>query len=365
MTKKTTTIIIVTIIILGLIIVLTHKNKDVGTATDASKYSLLNSSDVYTVKHGDFNNIIAFTGDLAPLNQTIVASEVNAEVLQVKVSEGEFVHKNQVLAILDDSDLTQSVNAEEAIVAEKEATFKLNQKKLVQQKELFEQGFISKIAYDELNTNYQSSTELIKQEKAKLAQAQKQLSYAIVRAPFSGYIYKKYTDHGQLASKNGKLFALASLNEMQIKTAIPSEQINQIKINQQVSFSVETSSNTYIGKITRINPVAEEGTRSFFVYINFNNDVYKLKSGQFVKGKINLTQLSNVDYISNDVIRTNSNGKYVFLLLKNKVVSKPVTILLNNSTENTCAISGVSTNDTVISASIVNLKPGDLAKIVN
>lgn len=364
MTRKKILIILVMVIVLGLIIAITRKSNS-AINVEPSKYSLLNSSDIYIVKHGNFNNIIAFTGDLAPLNQTIVASEVNAEVLQVKVAEGEFVHKNQILAVLDDSDLIQSVHAEEAIVAEKEATFKLNKKKLLQQKELFEQGFISKIAYDELSTNYQSSTESIKQEEAKLTQARKQLSYAIVRAPFSGYIYKKYTDTGQLASKNGKLFALASLDEMQIKTAIPSEQINQIKSNQPVSFSVETSTNNYVGKVTRINPVAEVGTRSFFVYINFNNDVYKLKSGQFVKGKINITQLSNVDYVSTDVVRSNSNGKYVFLLENNKIVSKPVSILLNNTTENTCALSGLNANDVAISASIVNLKPGDLAKLVN
>lgn len=364
MRKKKFIVTLVILIIIGIVISITQHG---NTSADVkpSKYSLLNNSDVYKVKYGNFNNVIPFTGDLSPLNQTIIASEVNAEVLQVHVSEGEFVHKNQILATLDDSDLQESVRAQNAVVAAKEATFKLDQKKLLQQTELFKQGFISKIAYDELNTNYQASREAINQEKAVLKQTNKQLSYAVVRAPFSGYIYKKYTDNGQLASKNGKLFALASLNEMQIKTAIPSEQINKIKINQNVSFSVETSTNTYMGKVTLINPVAEVGTRSFFVYINFNNDNYKLKAGQFVKGQISITSLPNVNYVSNDVIRGASDSQYVLVLEKNKVVSKPIHVLLTNNTNNVSAISGLNINDIAISASIVNLKSGDLANIIN
>lgn len=358
-------IIIAIIVVIGLVFAFNHMpNKD--RSIKNSPYSLLSSSDISKVKVGNFSNVISFTGDLSPLNQTIIASEIDAEVKEVKVSEGEFVKKNQVLAIIDDSSLQESVRAQSAILASKVATFQLNQKKLEQQKELYKEGFISKLAYEELTTNYQSSLEAINQGKAELEQSKKQLSYAVVRAPFAGFIYKKYTDNGQLASKNGKLFALANLNEMQIKTPIPSEQINQIKIGQDVSFTVETSSDTYHGNVTRINPVAIDDTRSFFVYINFNNDKFKLKSGQFVKGQINIKNLTNAISINNDAIRTNRDGsKYVLVLQDNKVISKPITILLTNNSLMRSAVNGLEAQDVLISSSIVSLKPDDLAKIVN
>lgn len=358
-------IIAIIVVIIGGIFLLNHMpNKDDSQKVIA--YNILSSSDISKVKIGNFSNVVPFTGDLSPLNQTIIASEVDAEVKAVKVAEGDFVKKNQVLALIDNSTLQESVRAQDANLASKIATFNLNQKKLQQQKELYAQGFISKLAYEELTTNYQASLEAINQAKAELAQSKKQLSYSIVRSPFSGYVYKKYIDNGQLATKGAKLFALASLKEMQIKTPIPSEQINQIKIGQDVNFTVETSSDNYHGKVTRINPVAIDDTRSFLVYINFNNDKFKLKSGQFVKGQIAITNIANTMSINNDAIRTNKDGsKYVLILQNNKVVSKPITILLTNSLLNTSAVKGLDAQDTLISNSIVNLKPNDLAKIVN
>lgn len=364
LTKKRLIIVGVIIIIIALLFFVTHESAPKDNLT-ASKYTLLNKSDVVMVKHGVVDNVIAFTGDLSPLNQTIIASEVDAEVLQVKVAEGEFVHANQVLAILDDTDLKEAVRRQRALLAAKKAIFTLDQKKLDRQKDLFTQGFISKFAYDELQTNYQSSLEAINQEEAAYKQAQKQLSYTIVRAPFAGYIYQKSTDNGQLASKNGKLFALASLDVLQIKAAIPSEQINKIQLGQSVLFRVEASNQEYMGKITRLNPVAETGTRSYMVYIDFDNTKYKLKAGQFVKGQIVLSELSNVDFVQTDAIRDSNSGKFVFTLEQNKIVYKPVQVLLNNNQLNVSAITGLKPGDTVLSGNIISIKPGDLAKIIN
>ncbi len=366
MHKKRISIILIIVVAIILVITFISRHHSPEKESKPDNYNLLSNNDISKAKTGDFTNTLYFTGELIPKNQTTLSSEVTATVKKIEVAEGQFVHKGQVLAILDDTALQEDVRAQNAMLSAKEATFGLDQKKLNQQKELFEQGFISKIAYTELQTNYQGSLEAINQSRANLVQAQKKLSDAIIRAPFSGYVYKKYIDNGQLVSPNSKIFALANLNQMQIKAPIPSEQINQIKINSKVTFNVETSSDTYSGKVTLINPVAIENTRSFYVYIDFNNEKQHLKSGQFVKGQIVIATIPHAVYILNDTIRTsNDESKYVYILENNKVISKPIKVLLKNTLTNNTAVSGVEAQDTLISNSIVNLKPGDLAKFIN
>lgn len=359
------------LILLVIVIILLFKLAGIGNSKSVIHKSskdnvvLLNNSDIVKVKHGDFANAIAFTGDLSPLNQAVISSEVDAQVLKVLVSEGQYVAKDQVLAILDDSDLKQAVSEQQAQLDSAIATFKLNKTKVEREKELFEEGFISKFAYAELKTNYQSSLEQINQNKAALERAKKQLSDTIVKAPFSGYIYQKSIDNGQLTSKNGKLFALASLDKMQIKAAIPSEQINAISVGQSVDFKVETNSKLYQGTITLINPVAEIGTRSYLVYIDFDNTKYQLKAGQFVKGQIVVSRLANVNYIPTNAVRNSDTAQYVFLLSGNKVVLKPVNIILSNTITDLSAVSGLKSGDTILSGNVMSVKAGDIVKVVD
>jgi RND family efflux transporter MFP subunit len=326
---------------------------------------LLNSADTAIVKSGTIDDVIAFTGDLSPLNQSVISSEVDAIVKKVLVREGQLVAKGQTLAILDNTDLLQAVSQQQAVLSSARAKFELDKNKLDKQKGLFDQGFISKLAYDELKTNTQSSQEFINQQQASLERAKKQLSDTVIKAPFTGYIYQKNIDDGQLASKNGKLFSIANLDVLQVKAPIPGDYINRIKVGQMASFNVETKSTIFFGKITRINPVAEIGTRSYNIYIDFDNRNAKLKAGQFVKGRITLSTLSNTPIISRDAIRANGDNNYVLILVNNTIVKKAVKVLLTNKLTNMAAISGVKPNDVVLMSTVLSVKAGDHAKIVD
>lgn len=361
--KKKIIIGIIVIILISIFIMRGCKTKPQVSASD--NVVLLNNADIAFVKSGTVDSVISFTGDLSPLNQSVISSEVDAIAKQILVQEGQFVTKGQVLAILDDTDLRQAVSQQQAVLSGARAKFDLDKKKLEKQKVLFEEGFISKIAYDELQANYQSSQELINQQQAALERAKKQLSDTVIRAPFTGYIYQKNIDNGQLASKNGKLFSIASLDNLQIKAAIPSDYINQIKVGQLISFRVETINSVFTGKISRINPIAELGTRSYFIYVDFDNKKAGLKAGQFIKGHIVLASLPDTLELVHDAIRGAGDAAYVLLLNKNTVVKKPVKILLSDKLTNMVAVSGLNSGDMVLLSTVLSVKAGDLVKIVN
>ncbi|MCC2624841.1 MAG: efflux transporter periplasmic adaptor subunit [Burkholderiales bacterium] len=350
-------------LLVAIFIINSYKTKHTAPVTDNA--ILLSNADVAIVKLGAVDNAIAFTGDLSPLNQSVISSEVDAVVKQVMVQEGQFVNRGQVLAVLDDTDLRQAVSQQQAVLSSAKARFELDKNKLEKQKGLFDQGFISKLAYDELQTNYHASQELINQQQASLERAKKLLSDTKIRAPFTGYIYQKNIDNGQLAAKNGKLFSIASLDKLQIKAAIPSDYISQVRVGQMVSFGVETRTASFSGKISRINPVAELGTRSYYIYVDFDNKEAKLKAGQFIKGSITLARISNTPLITRDAIRGVGDNSYVLVLVNNVVVKKPAKILLTNKLTNMAAVSGVNVGDVVLLAAVLTIKPGDRAKIVN
>ncbi len=334
------------------------------TTSNKEQYTLLNSSDIVTVKSGTVSEVLSITGDLAPLNQTVISSDLNSHIKQVKVDEGQFVTQGQVLALIDNSELVDVLGEQRAIVNSTQAKFNLDKQKLERQKRLYEKGFVSKAGYDELVANYNIAAEAINEKRVGLQRVQKQLASTIVKAPFSGYVYKKFIDAGQLVSKNDKLFSLANLDLMQIKSSIPSEEISQIKVGQKVQFTVETSSESYLSTITAINPVSEVGTRSYYVYINFANKKAKLKSGQFIKGWIEINSLKNIAYLPSECIHTSTDGSsYVLLLSNNKIIAQAVRVLINNSIINISGVAGVPVGAQIMAANIQTVKPGLSVKI--
>lgn len=329
-----------------------------------SAVTLLNRSDIIIAKQGVIDSVVNFTGDLSPVKQTIISAEVDARINKVWVDEGQLVKAGQALADLDTLDLAQAVSQQEAAVASAQAQLLLSQQKKDKEKELLDQGFISKIAYDELVTDYKAKLQNYKAQEALLLRSKKQLADTHITAPFDGIIYQKAVQPGQLALKNTKLFALANLSQLEIKAAIPSDKINSIKVGLPVFFRAETDSESHNGTVSRINQVAELGTRSYMIYISFANNAAELKAGQFVKGQIVLASLRDQLLISCDAIR-NNNGDYVLSLIDGKVISRPITIVLENSARGQCAVSGLKSGEQVLAGNVMTVKAGDSAKIVD
>ena len=132
-----------------------------------------------------------------------------------------------------------------------------------------------------------------------------------------------------------------------------------------MNFKVETSKEVYQGNITRVNPVAEVGTRAYMIYINFDNTKYNLKAGQFVKGQVILNSLAAVSYIPTDSIRHNGADSFVFVLSDNKIISKKVTVLIHNYLLGISGINGLSAGEQVLAGNVLTVKAGDKAKVLN
>lgn len=354
------------ILILAVIVgnYLHNKHNQVAPITTkaSTQAVLLSPSDITEVKVEDVEETIPYTGNLEPLEKVVISSQVSGLVSKVLVKAGDLVKKGQTLAIIDDSELKQNLLDQEASYLKSKSQLSLEENKLQKQKALYDKGFISKIGYAELENSYKSALEAYHQELAKLNIQKQKLAYSNVKAPFNGYIYQKNIELGQFLSTNSNLFAIANLDFLQLIATIPNNEINRIKVGQKATFKVEGESAVYKGYVNRINPVAVNGTSSYEVYINFDNRHAFLKAGQFVKGQIAIGGLNQVSSISTDAIHL-TESPYVLVVVDNKVVAKPINILLQNKFNNISAISGLNPYDKVILEQVVGVKAGDTINI--
>jgi len=98
----------------------------------------------------------------------------------------------------------------------------------------------------------------IKQNKAALEQANIQLAYAKLLAPYDGVITSRNVEPGEVVSPGREVLTMADLSTVDLKIFVDETEIGKVKPGQDVDVKIDTFPNrVYKGKVTFISPEGE------------------------------------------------------------------------------------------------------------
>ncbi len=118
--KKTLKLLGVVAVIIISLVAISQLRKPKGhapTTTQIWKQSGV-PVEAVTLQRGNMNNTVSVTGDLTALNAAVISSKISGRLTAVNVHEGDVVSQGQVLAVIDQGD---SINAVEAAQANLES----------------------------------------------------------------------------------------------------------------------------------------------------------------------------------------------------------------------------------------------------
>ncbi|QEL54971.1 efflux RND transporter periplasmic adaptor subunit [Chromobacterium paludis] len=323
----------------------------------------LSSADLARAEVRPLAATVPFTGSLNALSNSVVSSEVDANVREVHVREGEAVRRGQLLAVLDTEALAQSVAEQNAQMDNSLARLKLAKVKLDKQRELLDKGFISRIAYDELESDYRVREGELRAQAAQLARAKRSLADAEVRAPIDGVVYERKINPGEVASRNMKLFSVADLSVLEIAATVPSRLVGQVKVGMAARFGVDGDGQALRGEVVRINPVAIPGTRSFTLFVRVQNRDGRLKVGQFAKGGVVLREVKDKVVVPFAAVRDIDGKPWVMVAEKGRLARKPVSVALRADADRLVAVDGLAPGAAVVVGELMGSKVGDAVSL--
>lgn len=351
---------------------LLHANSS-GAAAKADSVSAVKKVEVQELASSDFTTVEAhelrvtlpISGALAPLSQATVKSKVAAGVLETLVPEGVKVARGGVVMRLDSGDLQARLVAQEAAQEDAKAKLALAIKNHETNQTLLRQKFISQTAYDTAENNVDIARAALKSATSQLEIARRALDDATVRAPIDGIVSKRFVQPGEKAALDSPLFSMVDLRQMILEAQVPASEIPRVKDGQNVVFSVEGfDSRRFSGKVARINPTAEAGSRAMTVYIAVDNADGALRGGMFAKGGITLEKSAVSPLIPASAIAQENGVSVVYKIENNKVVAQPVKLGLRNDDEGMVAISsGLSAGAQIIVVKLDGIKAGSAVKL--
>lgn len=152
-----------------------------------------------------------------------------------------------------------------------------------------------------------------------------------------------------------------NLQKLELEAAVPASEIAKVAIGQSVELRVEGLPQRFVGKVARINPSTQTGSRSVPVYIQIANPQNQLRVGMFAEGLLVLASKSGVLALPQSAVRKDGSGTFVFTIANGKIERRPVTVGASGlaGDEYRAEItSGLDFGTQVIRADMGNLSPG-------
>ncbi|HEX7983290.1 MAG TPA: efflux RND transporter periplasmic adaptor subunit [Duganella sp.] len=332
-----------------------------------------NKQEVFELASGDIAAIDArslavslpLSGSLAPLSSATIKSKISGVVEATTVQEGMAVSAGQVLARIDQADLRARLQQQQAMLDEAQAKLSMATKNEANSQALLSQKYISQNAFDSTQNTVALARANVKSAAAMVEIARIALNDGVIKAPISGIVSKRHVQAGEKLAPDMAVYSIVNLSELTLEAQVPASEIPRVKVGQDVRFKVDGfQKREFEGKVARINPATEAGSRAMLVYIAVRNDDGALRAGMFAKGSIVTARSAVAPIVPMTALRDDQGKQVVYKIENGKVVAQPVTLGLRNDDEGYVEVTdGLDKGANVIVSKLNAVKPGAQVKL--
>ncbi len=235
---------------------------------------------------GVVQNTVTATGNLEPVDEVEVGTQVSGVVQKVYVDYNSHVKKGQLLAELDKSTLNERLTQAQNQVTSSQSALKRAQQVYDRTKSLYENKAATQEDYETAENSLVQAKASLLNAQTSLREAKVNLGYAEIYSPIDGVVLSKEIEEGQTVASSFNtptLFIIAKdLKNMQVEANVDEADIGQVKVGQKVTFTVDAyTGETFNGQVSqiRLQPTTTSNVVTYTVVIMANNPEEKLFPG--------------------------------------------------------------------------------------
>ena len=285
------------------------------------------AADLTYVSSTPMSRWLPVSGTLMPINQATVKAKVSGEVRQMLVREGDPVRAGQRLGMIDTADLESKLIERQGALESARAQMSLAEKTRASNQKLLNEKFISQTAFDGSQSGYDVAKGNVKSIEAQVKLAENALRDAEINAPIAGVVGKRHAQPGEKVAFDAPLVTVLDLSDLELQALVAAMDVPGLAVGMTVELSVDGfGERKFAGRIARINPSTEPGTRAILVYVALRNPDAALRSGMFANGRVALAASEPIASLPQAAVRTEAGQSFIWVIVDGKLARRIVTI---------------------------------------
>ena len=263
-----------------------------------------------TVMRGDITQIVTANGQLSPVKNVQVGSQVSGIITEIKVDFNSRVKEGEVIAQMDPSTYQRAVELSEAELANAKAGHELAEVEAKRAEQLSEGQLIPKSDADRARAELSQAKAVVKMREASLNRSKVDLERTTIYAPISGIVISRSVEPGQTVAASFNtptLFLIANdLAKMQIEAMVSEADVGGVEDGQKVNFTVDAfPGRQFQGTVkqVRFNPTTNQNVVTYVTVVEVDNADLKLRPGMTANASVIIGEKQNVLKIPNSALR--------------------------------------------------------------
>lgn len=304
-----------------------------------------------------------FSGEVRARVESRLGFRVGGKIVARSVDVGATVKKGQQLMQLDPQDLKLSQAQAMAALRSAETARDFAKAELKRYQDLKGQNFVSQTVLDSKDSAYKSAQANVEAAQAAYRGQSNQAGYASLVADIDGVVTAVNAEVGQVVAAGTPVVQVAKSGDKEVVIGVPEDQVDRMKTISDVRVRLWANPQLSVpGKIREVSPAADPATRTYTV---------KVTVPETLPAKLGMTAVvlfmsktpQPLIKVPMTALFYEKSSTSVWVVENGAVKLTPVTSggIAGNDL---ILASGVKSGQTIVTAGVNVLKPGQKVKIL-
>lgn len=313
------------------------------------------------------------TGNAAAINSANLVARVSGFLTEISYQDGMPVKAGTHLFTIEPEPYKLKLQQAQAAQAAAEATLTQAQADFDRQQELVQRQAVSKAVLDNSTANRDSAKAKLLQAQADTQQAQINLGYTRVVAPFDGIVTARQVSIGELVGGSGAqvLATIVQLDPIYVNFSASERDVLLVRdlltkrgqsagdlLGAPVEIALQTDQGfPHKGKLNYIAPSVDPATGTLAARAELQNDHRQLLPGFFTRVRVPLDEAPQL-LVPTVALGSAQAGRYVLTVDGNNVVQQRKVTIGTSVGDMTVIETGLTSDERVIVAGLLRAVPG-------
>ncbi|WP_292533508.1 efflux RND transporter periplasmic adaptor subunit [Methylocystis sp.] len=318
------------------------------------------------IEKSKIGEIVELTGSIQPENEAALAFRIGGRMIERFVGVGDAVRSDQILAKLDPQAELNGLRSAQARLTAAQGRLREARSNFAREQSLLARRYTTKVKFDQAQTAVETAQSDIEDASAQLKIAQDRVGYTELKADLPGTIVARGAEAGEVVQAGQMIFRIARRGGWDAVFDAPARLLRAAPRDARVDLALtDEPTVTAVGRVRQIDPQADPSMRTFRVRVTIIAPPPAMRLGATISGRMRLDPSAAISIPATALTESNGQPSVWIVDRATMTVSMRNIKVQRFSADSVVVAEGLAPDDTVVTAGVQSLHPGQKVRILD